>query len=160
MLHQKMNRILALLLTVAAVFSLAACGGETKQVTVDAEKLADALQQGVTFQDTMTAVNEQMVLKLYQLEEADVSALKVYRSTGATAEEIAVITGKDEAAAQRCRQALEARVEEMKSGFADYIPAEMTKLNHAYLETKGNTVILCVADDQEQVKKVIEDNVK
>ena len=87
------------------------------------------------------------------------AAGKLYLSSGATAEEIAVFEAKDDAAAERLLAAAKERVEVQKTAFEDYAPAEMTKLNNAVVERSGKIVALCIADDssvaQKKVKELI-----
>ena len=79
-----------------------------------------------------------------------------YISSGATAEEIAVFEAADKAAADRLYKAAQERVENQKTAFEDYVPAEMTKLGNPVLVKKGSFVVLCVADDAAAAKKIVD----
>ena len=124
---------------------LAGCGkGEVKDV--DPSVLADTLKNAITFQDDLEAV-----------DEADFEAFKVYTGTGATAEEIAVFKAKDEQAADRLYQAMQARVESQKTAFLNYNPNEMKKLQDPLIRKKGVTVVLCVSDDTPAAEKAVKE---
>ena len=73
---------------------LTGCGSE-KSLSVSASQLADKLAQEVGFTDQMSKTEERIFYTLYDMEESAVSEAVVYMSTGATAEEIAVITVSD-----------------------------------------------------------------
>ena len=114
---------------------------------VDPVQLADDLKTSLTFQDEMTAATDTVRDRLYGLESEDLEAGKVYLSTGATAEEVAVFKATSEEAAQRIYEAAQDRVESQKAAFEDYVPAEMTKLENPVLVKEGYVVVLCIVDD-------------
>ena len=58
---------------------------------VDPAVLADTLHTTLTFKDEMTAGNETMLKMLFEIDEADIEAFKIYESSGATAEELSLI---------------------------------------------------------------------
>ena len=94
---------------------------------------AHLLSETIAFQDSLTAVSDEMATVLYRLNEADVAAKKVYVSTGATAEEIAVFEAVDKEAAARIKEAVLQRAAEQEAAFRDYLPAEVPKLQKPYL---------------------------
>lgn len=97
--------------------------------------------------------------RAYGISEGDVVSGRLYLSSGATAEEIAVFEAKDDTAAERLLAAARERVEAQKTAFEDYAPAEMAKLNSAVVERNGKIIALCIADDsaaaQKKVKQLI-----
>lgn len=137
---------------------LTACGGQA--VSADVDALADGLKSAVTFQDELTAMNDAAFDRLYAVDKADVVKKKVYVSTGATAEEIAVFEAADEKAAGRIKEAVLQRIEDQKEGFVDYVPAEMTKLNDPVLVTKGKYVVLCLSNENDKAKAEIDAQLK
>lgn len=145
----------AALLCALLLLALAGCSGGEKEV--DAAALADELKNGLTFQDEMTAATDAIRDTLYAIDGADVAQGKLYTSSGATAEEIAVFKAKDKEAADRLYKAAEERLENQKTAFEDYVPAEMTKLNNAVLVKKGSMVVLCIADDHAAAKKIVDE---
>lgn len=135
---------------------LAGCGkGEVKDV--DPSVLADTLKNAITFQDDLEAVDATAMGRMYEVDEADFEAFKVYTGTGATAEEIAVFKAKDEQAADRIYQAMQARVESQKTAFLNYNPNEMKKLQDPLIRKKGVTVVLCVSDDTPAAEKAVKE---
>ena len=155
-----LKKIAAAALACVLMCSLAACasGGETQtDVTIDVTALADSLHDGLTFQDQLTGLDGDAAMNIYGLDSSSVVQLKVYVSTGATAEEIAVIetTGGD--AVETVQAAMEKRVEDQKAAFENYQPKEMTKLGDPLLETRGNYVILCLSDDNDAARAIIDE---
>lgn len=135
---------------------LAGCSG-AGTANVDPFQLADDLKAGLTFKDEMTEASDKVWNRLYGLSEEDLVAGKVYLSTGATAEEVAVFKAVDKAAAGRIYQAAQERVDSQKAAFEDYMPAEMAKLEKPLLVQKGDIVVLCIADDTAPASDKVKD---
>ena len=100
----------------------------------------------------MNAVSDEMAATLYQISEQDAIKQKVYVSSGATAEEIAVFEAADADAAQRIEKAVLQRVAGQQASFKDYLPAELPKLNDPFIMVLDKYVVLCISDDNEKVK--------
>ncbi len=121
-------------------------------VNLNVNECADRLQETIAFQDTLTAISNQMIATIYRIPAEDVVQQQVYISTGATAEEIAVFEAVNTEAAQRIETAVWQRVADQKASFEDYLPAELPKLTDPFVLVKGKYVILCVSDHNEEVK--------
>ena len=74
---------------------------------------------------------------------------KVYVSTGATAEEIAVFEAVDKEAAARIKEAVLQRAAEQEATFRDYLPAEVPKLQKAVPLCGGPLCDFCVSNHNE-----------
>ena len=138
---------------------LTGCGSE-KSLSVSASQLADKLAQEVGFTDQMSKTEERILYTLYDMEESAVSEAVVYMSTGATAEEIAVITVSDAGNVSKAEEAVKARVESQKEAFENYVPEELTKLSDPVIRTVGNTVILCVSNHNDKAEQIIDSVIK
>lgn len=152
-----MKKLCCLLLSLmTAVCFFSGCQGK-KDITIDVSALADDLKAAVSFEDELAAPNDTAFLKVYKdIDEADIAAKKVYVSSGATAEEIAVFEAKDEDAAGRIKVAVDQRIADQRAAFEDYNPKEQDKLSDPVLVTAGKYVILCVSDDNATAKKCID----
>ena len=148
------QRMTILSVLLCALLLTAGCGG-SKTISLSASSMADTLREKVAFTDQMEKADADTVYALYHLSADQVAEQSVYVSTGATAEEIAVFAAKDEAAVKQIEQAVQKRLQTQKDGFADYLPAEMDKLNQAVIVTEGRYVIFCVASDAGQVRSVV-----
>ncbi len=152
-----MKKLCCLLLSLmTAAFLLSGCQN-TKEVTIDVSALADDLKAAVPFEDELSELNDTAFPKIYKdIDETDIAAKKVYVSSGATAEEIAVFEAKDKDAAVRIRAAVDQRIADQRAGFEDYNPKEQDKLSDPVIVTTGSYVIVCVSDDNAAAKKCID----
>ena len=79
----------------------------------------------------------------------------IYIGSGATAEEIAIITLKNSSDEADVKAALEKRVEEQKQNFANYVPEEVSRLEKSIIKSNEKYVVLCVSNDN-QAEKIID----
>lgn len=146
----------SILLTLIMIVLVAAGCSSSQPVTLDVQQTADKLAQEVSFQDQLTILDQDAALKLYDLTADDVQAVALYVGTGATAEEISVWQGKDANAAKNIQNAVNTRIENQKESFVDYNPEEMPKLENPVVVAKGNYVVLCLSNDNDNAKQVID----
>ncbi|HIS67833.1 MAG TPA: DUF4358 domain-containing protein [Candidatus Gallacutalibacter stercoravium] len=158
---RRMKRWVAIVTALAALCvmmgAVGCSSGENEaQPTASAGEVADRLKNGITFVDQMSEVDLTVALTQYSIDEQDVAQGKVYMSTGATAEEIAVLDATSDEAAQRIYEALQKRVERQREDFEDYVPAELQKLEDPVLEKNGVQVVLCISDDNEAAQALLQ----
>lgn len=127
-----------------------------KEPAGQAAALADSLSKGIPFQDQLTAMDGEKAREVYLLDADAVTEGKVYVSIGATAEEIAVWYAASPEKVDIVKKALEERIDYQRTGFEDYNAQELTKLKNPVLEVKGQYVILCISDDNEKAKSIID----
>ncbi len=157
------KRILNICVAVGMLGMLAGCGTTVstgENVAVDVAAMTDSLYTGLTFEDTLSELNDDTALSYYGIEQDDVTECVVMVSTGATAEEIAVFEATDKAAAATVKEACESRLEKQINSYNDYKPAEVSRLDEAIIETSGNYVVYCVADDTDKVNEIIDEYFK
>ena len=97
---------------------------------------------------------------LYGLEDTGLSpesmtAAQVFRSTGATCEELVLLSLADEASAKTAAEALTLYITYQIQTNADYRPAELPKLEQHVLEQRGNTVLLMVANHPQAAHELL-----
>lgn len=162
MIKKKMASIqlLAAVCVLAALLlgTLAGCSSNESQVAVDIEPEAAAqtILEGVTFRDTLVKAEGGAAENYYRLDDS-IAEYAIYISgSGGTAEEIAVLKAADSGKVADVKAIAERRVENLKLQFENYVPEEMVKLGDPVLVTKGDTVILVLADDSAAAKKVVE----
>ena len=136
---------------VAMIFVLVGCG--EKQQSVNLDILSQELLDKVTFQDDLVLLDQEVATHLYPMT-GDTKG-KVLAGSGATAEEIALFETKEESEAKKMLEVAQKRVESQKSAFENYAPKEMEKLNKAIIFQKGNYVVVCITDDVDNAKKVL-----
>lgn len=144
------------LFCLAGILLLALAGCGNSDTAIDVQKLADDLKSGVAFKDDLAAMPDSVFETYYEVEDGDIVQKAVYAGGGGTAEEIAVFEAKDEDAAARLKKAAEQRIADQKENFENYVPGELTKLNNPVLEVKGKYVILCVCDNPEEARAIID----
>ena len=148
-----MKKTTALLLAVLCLMT-ALCGCAGKKKELEPESFVQEVLQGAKFVDSMNRLDDPVVPLLYGVDPADYTEAVVYRGTGATAEEIAVFTAADDAAAERLLSAAKARVDHQIEVFKSYGPAQAMTLENAVVGRTGNYVVVVVCSDGEGAKKI------
>lgn len=102
----------------------------------------------------MEPLDIDIIWMLYGLDEAglapeQLTSASAYRSSGATCEELSLLIFSDEAAAQAAANALDLYISSQITANKDYRPAEIPKLENVFLERRGSTVLLMVANNYE-----------
>jgi len=158
-----MKKLMCTLLAMACILGLAGCGGQSggaasepapwQEGDVDAILKAGACSEELEELDMDTAW---MLFKLadYGLERDSLTGGAYFRSAGGTCEEVAVLLFADEDAAEKAVEALEAYVRSQIDANADYRPADIPKLENAWLERRRATVLLAVVNDLEAAGSV------
>ncbi len=152
------KRIVCILAVVVLLFT--GCGAKPAKVSIDAVSLADTLSQNIAFEDSMSVLEQEIMLDIFGIDGALVKNQKVYVSTGATAEEIAVFESHDKESANEIYKALSKRIEDQKLAFENYVPKELAKLSDAVLQQRENYIILCISNDSQTAKSIIEDHIQ
>ena len=82
--------------------------------------LADDLSKGIPFKDQLTAMDGEKAREVYLLDVDAVTEGKVYVSTGATAEEIAVWYAAGPEKGRNRKKGPGGRIDYQRTGFEDY----------------------------------------
>ena len=164
--------IIAVILAFAAALSLFAGCDEKKTeegvttsatqaapeaVEIDIDAVAESLRSGVKFDDTLEKLEGDAVGFYYDIGEG-VSAA-VYFGSGATAEEIAVFDGGDEAGGAAVEEMVKNHVSEQIESYRNYVPDEVARLEKSVIIKEGRYVFLCVTYDAETARGIISDAV-
>lgn len=143
-----------LVMSAVSISVLTGCAKNEKEL--DVLNLADRLKNEITYEDELSITEEDLLFRLYSINPEDLSTYKAYHGTGATAEEILAAQAVDAEAAGRIKEAVEERIAEQIESFENYVPKEVGKLEQAVVCTEGRYVVLCVSNDSEKAKKIIE----
>ena len=142
----------------ALCLTLAACGGGNEETAAfDPAVTAQSLLDSGAFSDALEEVDASVAATLYGVDEADIADGVVYMSLSAGAEEIAVLVLSDADAAAAAMEGLEAHVADQRAALESYQPDEVSKLDGAILQQKGNSVLLAVCADPAAAKAVLEE---
>jgi hypothetical protein len=146
-----MKKVLLVFLSALLCLSLAACGSgssaQAEPAPFDPEADAQTLLDSGAFSESLTPIDQSVACALYGIDESTVTSSAAYGSLGTTAEELAIFTLTDEAAAQTALKDLQYRVEDRTEELKSYLPDEVSKLDQAVLEQRGTSVLLVVAAD-------------
>ncbi len=146
---------LGALLVVAAV---ACSSGESKSIWT-LENGEEILASGA-FSEELEELDGDTAWALYKLEQAGLARETMTesvcrRSAGATCEELALLVFDTEEAAQAAQQALENYLDSQIEANRDYRPGEISKLEGAWLEQRGYTLLMVVADDVQAARQAV-----
>ena len=128
------KRLLTAGMIIMLGIAAAGCGGSGKDVDVNG--LSDALHSQIAYKDELAPIDLDTAKMFYSFSDADITEAVFYESSGATAEEIAVIKCGSEAEAGKAEDVLRNRVSEQIESYKDYVPAELEKLNAAVVYRK------------------------
>lgn len=155
-----MKRTIAVIAVLLLLVTLAAGCASGAAKDVDLAMLDAALAEKSPFIEVLESVDSELGCMIFMLDPADCEEAYFRFSSGATAEETALIKAKDKDALDRIEKTVRDRLAFQKESFADYIPTEVPKIESAILRTSGNYLIYCVADDAAEAQAVIDSYVK
>ena len=124
-----------------------------KEASVEA--ISGDLLNNIAYADDLSLLDAEVAAMFIDFGSADIVNSAVYESSGATAEEIIVVECSSEADAKNVKKSLEARVEEQKISYEDYVPEELVKLNKAVIVQNGNYAVLSVSDEPDAAEEII-----
>ena len=152
-----MKKLIPFLLALCCLIFCACASKPKEKAAVPApEALADELLASGAFSEKLGAVDDVVARTMYVLTEDEVPSIRLYSSSGAVSEEIAIFPCADETAAGKALTECSARLELQKRLYADYKPEEVPKLEKALVVQRGSTVVLCVAADAGKAKAVLD----
>lgn len=129
---------------------------KSKTYTIDVNELADSIKNNVSFEDGLVLLEEDMITDYYpDVTMEKIKSSKVYVSSGATAQQIAVFEGIDELAAKQLKEELEICLADQIEMNENYLPKEVEKLKKPVLEVRGKYVIMVVSDYNSQVLTLV-----
>lgn len=147
-----------LLCILTLILGLTACGnGKSKDITVDAEKLANELQSETVTSDTLSSTAEQLLSSIYFVDDDQMAKGAAYMSSGATACEVAVIECKESAQTSEVEKLFKTRVANQSELFASYNAGEVSKLDKAIIKTSGKYAVLVVCDDTDKAESILKE---
>ena len=136
-----MKKILGVVIALVCLMSLISCGGKQTTAAYTKEQ-AQKLLDGSVFSEQLEDLDLDTAWSLYQLEGAGVSRDQltdgvVHRSSGGTCEELALLIFQDEESAKNAKTAMESYLQSEIEENKNYRPAEIPKLEDAFLQQAG-----------------------
>jgi len=154
-----------LVLALALTLVLTACGGgENDAPPLYAAHHVEDIDKAGAFTAGLYDLEEldaDIAFMLYKLEDAglereDLKSCSGRRSAGATCEEAAVLVFTDSDKAETAVDALKDYIQRQIDENTDYRPAEIPKLENAWIDRRGESVLLVVANDIDAAKKAVQ----
>ena len=151
-----MKKILSVLLLVALMFTLTACGGK-KEASVN---LAEVMGK-FALNDEMMELTQDDLRDMYGIDAADVKQFAAaINSTGVKCDEIVLIEATDEKAAGRVKTALDNRYQAKLNETENYLPDEFAIIKTCSVEVRDNYVSMIVAPNAADLVKIYNESFK
>lgn len=141
---------LAALLLMIQVLLLAGCTSEQKEI--DASAVLNELLEQVEFADRLTEVEENAALFFGDLPDG--AQVCLFSVSGYYADEVALISVQNEADVDTAMGAIEKHIADSRFQYANYLPAEAYKIDHAVTYRNGLHLFLCVTSDYKTAREI------
>lgn len=159
-----MKKLLTVTLALALALGLTSCGGKENDAPLYNAADVTAIDEAGAFDADLydlEGLDADIAFMLYRLEEAglereDLTSCSGRRSAGATCEEAVVLVFTDSDKAETAVDALKDYIQHQIDENTDYRPAEIPKLENAYIDRRGESVLMVVAGDIDAAKKAVE----
>lgn len=150
-----MKKIISLLLALALVLSLAACGGKQAEAApVDLAALYESLSQNLP---EMFYPDEDTMLNFLGIQAEDCKQYKIALcAEGLRADEVWLIEAKDEAALKTLQELAQNRIASKLDETETYVPDQYVIVQKAEVLTKGLYLALLISPDVEAMKAAFE----
>ena len=127
-----------------------------KDINIDIQKLGEELVNSKIFEDSLSQVDKDSIIKKYNFDSQKIKDINSYVGTGATAEEILIIELIKKDDKNVITENIKTKIQERKQDFENYLPKEVFKLENYNLESKENYIILCISNDFDKAKEIID----
>ncbi|MEF2837624.1 MAG: DUF4358 domain-containing protein [Oscillospiraceae bacterium] len=146
-----MKKVISLILAMALVLSLAACGGKKEEaVSLDIDALFESYTQ---YMPDMFYPDEATMLNFLGINVEDCAKYKVaICAEGMRSDEIWLIEAKDKAALETLRQLAETRIQSKLEETVSYAPDQYVVVEKAQLLTNGLYLALIISPDVDAMK--------
>lgn len=126
--------------------------------TFDVDELIQKILDHVAFEVELNKLDDTVAEGMVETTEG--TRLQIYMGNGTFADELLVMTAKNETDAKKNREYAAAHLEETKSAFRAYLPKEAEKIENAVSIRCGCYVIVCVTSDYETAEQTINSMIK
>ena len=146
-----MKKALSLMLALALVLSLAACGGKAEEpVSVDVNALYESFSQ---YLPDMFYPDEATMLDFVGIHAEDCVQYKVaICAEGMRSDEVWLIEAKDEAALENLRQLAQNRIDSKLDETVTYAPDQYVVVEKAEILVNGRYLALLISPDVDALK--------
>lgn len=145
-----MKKIVKILtVAISALLVLTACSGKSETKDISVADTTKSVLEATTLVGELVEISDKNVDLLYtKFDKSIIGEYKIYAcASKATCEEIAIFKATDKENVEKITEIAKQRVADLITENKDYNPNEMTKLDSPLITSKGNYVLLVIADD-------------
>lgn len=158
-MKNRMKKIFLIIFTIILIIIIGIVASinifKENNITLDMQKLAlDLINQSI-FEDDLSEIDRDSIVKKYNFPNDKIKNIISYMGSGATAEEILLLEVFNREDTGEILNIIKEKLEERKQDFQNYLPKEVFKLENYYLKSVNNYIILCISNDEKQAEKII-----
>ena len=158
-MKNRMKKIFLIIFTIFLIIIIGIVASinifKENNITLDMQKLAlDLINQSI-FEDDLSEIDRDSIVKKYNFPNDKIKNIISYMGSGATAEEILLIELFNREDTEEILNIIKEKLEERKQDFQNYLPKEVFKLENYYLKSVNNYIILCISNDEKQAESII-----
>lgn len=159
LMKNRMKKIFLIIFTIFLIIIIGIVASinifKENNITLDMQKLAlDLINQSI-FEDDLSEIDRDSIVKKYNFPNDKIKNIISYMGSGATAEEILLLEVFNREDTGEILNIIKEKLEERKQDFQNYLPKEVFKLENYYLKSVNNYMILCISNDEKQAEKII-----
>ena len=159
LMKNRMKKIFLIIFTIILIIIIVIVASinifKENNITLDMQKLAlDLINQSI-FEDDLSEIDRDSIVKKYNFPNDKIKNIISYMGSGATAEEILLIELFNREDTEEILNIIKEKLEERKQDFQNYLPKEVFKLENYYLKSVNNYIILCISNDEKQAESII-----
>ena len=154
-----MKRIFGVIMAILFLGAATGCAPKKDKI-LDIDMFFNQALEQVPYDDEMIELSASVVGDFYRLTFEGLEEYRIYTSgTMATANELAVFKLKDEKALTSAEEAVRARLEDQKSNYQNYNPAQMHRIENALLYSDSNYLLFSISNDKnDEIRKLFDDH--
>ncbi len=141
-----------MLAAMMAAMLLTSCNEQPKDVDISA--LASQIVGEVSFDDSLSEIDDDMISMLYSIDGYTDAVL--YKGSGATAEEVAIFKMETTDDAKAALEEAQAHIQSQIESYESYIPEEVSRLEDAIVRQDGYYVSVVVSGDSAAAEKLLD----
>ena len=141
-----------MLTAMMAAMLLTSCNEQPKDVDISA--LASQIVGEVSFDDSLSEIDDDMISMLYSIDGYTDAVL--YKGSGATAEEVAIFKMETTDDAKAALEEAQAHIQSQIESYESYIPEEVSRLEDAIVRQDGCYVSVVVSGDSAAAEKLLD----
>lgn len=160
-----LKHLMLTLMIITNILALCACGSSENTptepattaapVTLDLNAISEELLNGNVFGDSVEPIDASYIEMLMKIAPTEYASAIINMSSGATAERFALFETADSASALALKDKCDQHIAEQVEAYAGYMPAEVDKLNHAFVAAYDKYVVLCVAEKYTDAETIL-----